>query len=182
MSYWLREIAGWVLVVIGLYVFLQAYGLLVNKRVFEAGPTVVIGFVVFRGGIHLLKVAVAAQAARKLPLAAALSAMVPDLDAIGHLMGVSYESFWGHRGFTHSITFAVAWGALLAVAFFRKAPWAAWVLITLGTVSHPLFDMLTNGGLGCALFAPFNNARLFFPWRPIKVAPIGVGAFFTERG
>ena len=71
MSYWLREIAGWVLVAIGLYVFLQAYGLLVNKRVFEAGPTVVIGFVVFRGGIHLLKVAVAAQAARKLPLAVA---------------------------------------------------------------------------------------------------------------
>jgi multisubunit Na+/H+ antiporter MnhC subunit len=71
MTYWLREIAGWVLVVIGLLVFWQAYGLLVNKRVFEAGPTVVIGFVVFRGGIHLLKVAVAAQAARKLPLAVA---------------------------------------------------------------------------------------------------------------
>ena len=48
MTYWLREIAGWLLVLTGLFVFLQAYGLLVNKRVFEAGPTVVIGFVVFR--------------------------------------------------------------------------------------------------------------------------------------
>jgi len=71
MTYWLREIAGWLLVLLGVLVFWQAYGLLVNKRVFEAGPTVVIGFVIFRGGIHLLKVAVAAQAARKLPLAVA---------------------------------------------------------------------------------------------------------------
>lgn len=71
MTYWLREIAGWLLVLAGLYVFFHALGLLAGRRVFEAGPTVVIGFVVFRGGIHLLKVAVAAQAARKLPLAVA---------------------------------------------------------------------------------------------------------------
>jgi inner membrane protein len=45
-----------------------------------------------------------------------------------------------------------------------------------------MLDMFTNGGLGCALFAPFDNTRYFFPWRPIKVAPIGVGSFFTERG
>ena len=126
----------------------------------------------------------------KLPLAAALSAMVPDLDAIGHMAGVPYESFWGHRGFTHSIAFAVLWGALLAWLFFRRrlrpglsgSPGLAWLLISLATVSHPLLDMFTNGGLGCALFAPFDNARLFFPWRPIRVAPIGVGAFFTAQG
>lgn len=71
MTYWLREIAGWVLLLGGVFVFYQAYALAINKRVFEAGPMVVIGFVVFRGGVHLLKVAVAAQAARKLPLAVA---------------------------------------------------------------------------------------------------------------
>lgn len=126
----------------------------------------------------------------KLPLAAALSAMVPDLDAIGHMAGVTYGSFWGHRGFTHSMAFAVVWGALLAWLFFRKhlrpglsgSPWLAWLLIALATVSHPLLDMCTNGGLGCALFAPFDDARLFFPWRPIRVAPIGVGAFFSTHG
>jgi inner membrane protein len=118
----------------------------------------------------------------KLPSAAALSAMVPDLDAIGHMAGVPYESFWGHRGFTHSIVFALVWGALLAWLFFRKSTWLAWLLIALATVSHPLLDMCTNGGLGCALFAPFDNARLFFPWRPIKVAPLGVGAFFSAHG
>ena len=70
MSYWVREVAGWALVVIGLVQFFNAYDLLLRKRVFEAGPVVFIGFIVFRGGIHLLKVAVAAQAARALPEAA----------------------------------------------------------------------------------------------------------------
>jgi hypothetical protein len=64
MSYWVREIAGWVLIVIGLVIFWNAYALLLNKRVFEAGPVTFMGFIVFRGGVHLLKVAVAAQAAQ----------------------------------------------------------------------------------------------------------------------
>lgn len=118
----------------------------------------------------------------KLPSVAALSAMVPDLDAIGHIAGVPYESFCGHRGITHSLLFAVCWGALLGALLFRECPRRAWLLLTLATASHPLLDMLTNGGSGCALFAPFDNARLFFPWRPIKVAPLGVGAFFSAHG
>ena len=66
-AYWSREIAGWVLVLAGLYAFVVAYDLLLSKRIFEAAPMVFIGFIVFRGGIHVLKVAVAAQAARNLP-------------------------------------------------------------------------------------------------------------------
>ena len=111
-----------------------------------------------------------------------LCSILPDLDVIAFNFGIPYEAMMGHRGFTHSITFGVLWGALLAWLFFRKSPGLAWSLIALATVSHPLLDMCTNGGLGCALFAPFDNARLFFPWRPIKVAPIGVGAFFSAHG
>ncbi len=66
-AYWSREVAGWALILGGLYAFLSAYNLLLNKRIFEAGPVVFIGFIVFRGGIHILKVAVAAQASRMLP-------------------------------------------------------------------------------------------------------------------
>jgi hypothetical protein len=47
--------------------------------------------------------------------------------------------------------------------------------------SHPLLDILTDGGLGCALFWPFDDTRYFAPWRPIPVAPIGL-AFFSPFG
>ena len=66
-AYWSREIAGWAIILTGLYVFWLTYEKLANKRIFEAAPLAFIGFVVFRGGLHLLKVAVAAQAARSLP-------------------------------------------------------------------------------------------------------------------
>jgi hypothetical protein len=63
IHYWVREILGWVLVVIGLYVFLVCLAILLrpNPSILEAPPLVIIGIIVFRGGIHLLKVAVAAR-------------------------------------------------------------------------------------------------------------------------
>ena len=66
-SYWSREIAGWALILLGVLIFWNTYGLLLNKRIFEAAPATFIGFIIFRGGIHVLKVAVAAQAVRSLP-------------------------------------------------------------------------------------------------------------------
>ena len=69
-AYWSREIAGWALIAIALYTFWSAYGLLLDHRVFDGGPILVMAFLIFRGGIHVLKVAVAAQAARSLPDAA----------------------------------------------------------------------------------------------------------------
>ncbi|SRR6266542_3312319 len=65
--YWSREIAGWLLILVGLWQFWNTYTFLTNRRIFEAAPSAFIAFVVFRGGVHLLKVAVAAQAARTLP-------------------------------------------------------------------------------------------------------------------
>jgi hypothetical protein len=59
----LRELVGWVLILFGLYLFVECYNLLADGRVIEVGPLSVIGIIVFRGGIHLLKVAVAARVA-----------------------------------------------------------------------------------------------------------------------
>ena len=63
MRYWWRELAGWLLVALGLYVFLICLSVVLvdGPHIIEAGPLTVIGFVLFRGGIHLLKVAVAAR-------------------------------------------------------------------------------------------------------------------------
>ncbi|MGE3801306.1 MAG: metal-dependent hydrolase [Candidatus Kapaibacterium sp.] len=117
-----------------------------------------------------------------------LCSVLPDFDAIGFRLGIAYESFWGHRGFTHSLLFALIVALLVVLTFFRSEAadsrrwWKLVLFFFLVTSSHALLDMLTNGGHGVALFAPFDNSRIFFPWSPIKVSPIGVSSFFSERG
>ena len=63
MRYWTREVAGWVLVALGLYCFYQAYALLRQEThpILEGAAVTLMGIIIFRGGIHLLKVAIAAQ-------------------------------------------------------------------------------------------------------------------------
>jgi inner membrane protein len=117
-------------------------------------------------------------------VAGAACAVIPDLDVLGFQCGIASGHMLGHRGVTHSIVFAAALGALLTHTFFRynPDPWVVFLYLFVSTLSHPLLDMLTNGGRGVALFAPFSNARYFFPWRPIEVSPLSVRRFFSARG
>ena len=114
-----------------------------------------------------------------------ICSVLPDADALGFKLGVPYDSFWGHRGFTHSLVFAAIIGVVVTMIFFKgnKAHWTKYILFfALCTASHDLLDMMTNGGRGVALLSPFNNERFFLPWRPIQVSPIGIGSFFSEWG
>jgi hypothetical protein len=64
MHFWFRELAGWLLIGLGLFVFYICMVILLNQRgphLVEAGPGAFIGFIIFRGGIQLLKVATAAR-------------------------------------------------------------------------------------------------------------------------
>ena len=61
LSYWLRELAGWALVGLGLYFFWLTYVFASAHLFLEMWPLAIIGIFVFRGGIHLLKVAIAAR-------------------------------------------------------------------------------------------------------------------------
>lgn len=61
MSFWIRELMGWLLVVLGLAIFAFCFLLLLDQKYVETAPVTVIGIFVFRGGLHLLKVAVAAR-------------------------------------------------------------------------------------------------------------------------
>ena len=120
----------------------------------------------------------------KLLFAGAVCSAIPDLDVIGFSLRIRYGHMLGHRGLTHSIAFALALGACVTSMAFRgnEAGYGLiFLFLFLSTLSHSLLDMLTNGGLGVALFAPFSNSRFFFPWRPIEVSPVGLG-FFSERG
>lgn len=115
---------------------------------------------------------------------AAVMAALPDLDVIGLPLGVPYRSFFGHRGFVHSLACSVVLGFVLGCAL--QAPlatpwWQLGAFLCIVMASHGVLDGFTNGGLGIAYFAPFNNARYFFPWQPIQVSPIGV-AFFSKWG
>ncbi len=117
----------------------------------------------------------------KLALLCVALAIFPDADVIAFRFGISYESQWGHRGFTHSLAFAIMMGGLCSL-LFREKKKSVFLLTSLSTFSHPLSDMLTDGGLGVALWWPFDTGRYFFPWRPIKVSPIGIGDFIGWRG
>jgi hypothetical protein len=61
LLFWLREVAGWVLVAAGLVGFAFAGVMLTREKAIEASTLTFASFVLFRGGIHLLKVAVAAR-------------------------------------------------------------------------------------------------------------------------
>jgi small neutral amino acid transporter SnatA (MarC family) len=61
MRFWTREAAGWALVVIGLVTFIASYLFLISLYYIEAFLLIPVGIFIFRGGIHLLKVAVAAR-------------------------------------------------------------------------------------------------------------------------
>jgi len=63
MIFWLRELAGWVLVLLGLLVFYLTLGVLLTPAPYliQAIFMTVIGVLVFRGGIQMLKLAVAGR-------------------------------------------------------------------------------------------------------------------------
>jgi inner membrane protein len=117
-----------------------------------------------------------------------ICAMLPDLDVLTFKFGISYGSFWGHRGFFHSIFFAVLLGGIVATAFFRKEgifskSWVFYFLyFSVVSSTHGILDAFTNGGLGIALLSPFDNERYFFWATPISVSPLSVKAFISGRG
>jgi hypothetical protein len=61
MSFWLRELVGWFLLVVSLMMIGVTYLLCERRAILELWPWTVLTIFVFRGSIHLLKVAVAAR-------------------------------------------------------------------------------------------------------------------------
>jgi len=123
---------------------------------------------------------------KRIWLLGAACSVVPDFDVIGFRFGVPYGDFWGHRGFTHSLVFAVLIAGAVSLGFrsgtsnIGRLPLFSYLF--LATASHGVLDAMTNGGLGVAFFSPFDNNRYFFSWRPIRVSPIGLGRLFSARG
>ncbi len=112
----------------------------------------------------------------------AVVSVFPDLDVIAFSFGIPYHHPFGHRGVGHSLIAA----AIISLFFWSFMRWdmnlraensiglRELAVATIVAVSHPLLDMLTNGGLGIAVFAPFSFERHFFPIELIPVSPIGL--------
>jgi inner membrane protein len=121
-------------------------------------------------------------------LAAVACATLPDVDVLAFRFGIPYQHVLGHRGFFHSLPFALILSALMTVVVLRDAQLFSMrslihlFFFFLVGATHGILDALTDGGLGVALYSPMDNARYFFPWTPIKVSPLGFKAFFSRWG
>ena len=121
-------------------------------------------------------------------LASAVVPILPDFDVAAFALGIPYAHPLGHRGFFHSLLFALLLGLGTSLVLFfserrlpkRFAALAGYFFLI--AASHPLLDALTSGGLGIALLSPFDTSRYFFPVTPIEVSPIGIRRFFSEWG
>ena len=137
------------------------------------------------GAVASRFIAVPSVSPRRLAVWSALCALLPDLDVLG-IPGVDlWNNAFAHRGLTHSLAFALLTGIVVATVLTRPAHTRrVWLLLcayfSSVTLSHALLDMLTDGGPGVQLLAPFSDAEFFFPWRPIEVSPLGA-RFFSAR-
>lgn len=96
-----------------------------------------------------------------------LLSVMADFDVIAFSFGIPYAHTFGHRGFFHSLVFALIISVFFSVVYpagkGRLRPGYLRLLpgFMIAASLHPLLDMLTSGGLGIGLFIPFDDARLF---------------------
>jgi inner membrane protein len=115
-------------------------------------------------------------------------AVLPDADVIGFAWGVRYDALWGHRGLSHSLCFALLLSPGVVKLVWRHDATGSWqwctrvLYFSIVTASHGVLDAMTDGGRGIAFLAPFDTTRYFFPWRPVRVSPISIRAFFSAWG
>ena len=126
------------------------------------------------------------QTPRMVFLTGVALAVLPDLDILGIGLNINGDRIFSHRGFSHSLFFALA-VSLLAYAFIRRifpetrSP-KVWLYLFLSAASHGALDALTNGGWGVAFFAPWDGSRYFFPFQPILVSPLSLEGILSDYG
>lgn len=114
-----------------------------------------------------------------------LLSILPDADVVLLKFGVPYDSPFGHRGFSHSIAFAMLAATVSGYVYSRATGCSLigpWFYLFVCAVSHPLLDTCTNAGHGAALMWPLSDARYFAAFRPIEASPLSVRRFFGEPG
>jgi inner membrane protein len=118
----------------------------------------------------------------------AVCSILPDIDIIGFYMGIKYSDMLGHRGFFHSLPFALIVSLVVvplafpAVSRFSKKWWGLIAFFFLVLASHGLLDSMTDKGLGVGFFIPFDNTRYYMFWRPVYAAPMKIEKLLGPAG
>lgn len=120
----------------------------------------------------------------RLLLAGVVASILPDLDVLAFRLNIDYSHELGHRGASHSLVFAATVAFMAALlAPMLKASWrVAFLFMFVAAVSHGLLDMLTNGGLGVALWWPWSDTRHFLPWRLVEASPLSLKRIMGPAG
>jgi membrane-bound metal-dependent hydrolase YbcI (DUF457 family) len=114
------------------------------------------------------------SAPRRVWIAAAATAVLPDVDAIGRPFGYP-DVAWlgGHRALTHSLAFALVVAALVTLVWFRGPTWSGMrtrlvAAFAAGMIAHGVLDAFTTYGRGVAFLAPFTWRRFESAWEPVR--------------
>ncbi len=101
----------------------------------------------------------------RLAVAMLIASILPDMDIIGYALGYRFPSPFAHRGFTHSLPFALAVSlfALAVAPHMKTGRGIAFFAVFLAILSHYFLDAL-GSRLGIPIFWPFDEARHALPW------------------
>ena len=123
---------------------------------------------------------------RRVCVAAATCAALPDIDAIGWSLRVSDTSLFSHRAITHSLPFALAAALVTTMLFFRGPAWATQrvaiaTILSLALISHICLDAMSTYSVGVEFFAPFSQQRYRFLWTPLGDPARGVAGQLIQE-
>lgn len=109
---------------------------------------------------------------RRVCLAAAVCAALPDIDVLASALHPTNASFLSHRAITHSLVFALVAAVIATSAAFRAGEWAGkrlriGLVLALALLSHSCLDALSTYSAGVEFLAPFSQQRFRFAWTPL---------------
>jgi len=121
----------------------------------------------------------------KAPFWGAIAGTIPDLDVFFRFFYHPIDSALVHRGFSHSILFAVLCSPIFAylvhLIYKRKFEYSTWFwLFFLGIITHPMLDMFTN--YGTQFLWPLDYRITFntvFVIDPLYTIPFGLCLLVT---
>lgn len=119
---------------------------------------------------------------KRLIFTGAFIANIPDLDLIGsRYFHIPFDSVYGHRGYSHSIFFALVLAFIFSLFFLRSDFKKALLFLSFCTLSHGLLDAFTQGGLGTTFYWPFSDIRYHAFVQPIINVGVSFRSLYASR-